>query len=927
MKKLFILLGVLVLFSFVSAWGSQFENNCWGGDGEYNTYVLNQPGEYSVSDDSVLKDGQAWRVLNSGDSSSNHVCFVVDGTNVSFSGSARKIYFNVVNNGKLTLESGSNSLSLSSFNINSVERYIDEDAKITLKFSTGEISIYRFHPLGAVSLILNDKNASVPVGGDRVDVKMTGFSFSDKNLVSIDANAESYVVNSVSPLNFTLNNFLSGDIKVGVCGDGVTGSREVCDCGNKNYFPNVVGCGDGSIFNGMENPWVDPKEICSENCNKNIICQEGADLVDGVCYCTTGVSDWYYDYEYGINRQICREECDVNEWWNGMECECIDGYIEDKEGNCVPIPGPVMRVYLDQQYKEDTLKYRKFRPDKITPFDDIIVEFETAPLGVAEIPVKMFSGYINFELALEGVLKKSYSKNGRDFYQLKINGWDYDNSNGGMGKPAGWADKEQVDRITEFGKVTFVAYLPSGEEIRIDNLQKGKDKWVQGYSNCLHVYGRNDARNKIGFHYGESTGHLSLDVAGRSIFLLNNLYKYSPFREYSEQFSSYSDLRLISKDSGIGTSLNKERGSIYFINEEVEKKILAESDCVKEYGNVFYHNFEHDVKAVWPGYATGGGGWQFVMYQKRDPWFFWVTPTDGLIFVHEFGHSFGGLDDEYYNKGREYTPRISRNCNNDLNYWGNYGDDVKVCFYGENYFRPSEESMMNSNNEPFNVVSCGFVLLNMKLCNIRENCWAMCMNSKWNTLKPEKEKPRNLCNGQVFYPENGEKCCNNKGNQAVAKECCGSEGEELPYDPAQKKCCMYSNSGSSVVADECCGDEGMQVAWNKETEACCVNSLGAGFVGGKKGDSCCGTVGDVAPWNPQDNICCLDGKNEQGDVGPIGNECCVKVVDGFEIIQSGKKCCGSAGAFNPGYACCDNSVNPPVINFQKKSELPSGGCS
>ena len=84
--------------------------------------------------------------------------------------------------------------------------------------------------------------------------------------------------------------------------------------------------------------------------------------------------------------------------------------------------------------------------------------------------------------------------------------------------------------------------------------------------------------------------------------------------------------------------------------------------------------------------------------------------------IHEIGHSFCGLGDEYnyedYNLHKPFIPP-NRNCASSAGAFGTYGDSVVGCSTSK-FFRPSQKSLLNADSNKdrhFNVVGCGWCLV------------------------------------------------------------------------------------------------------------------------------------------------------------------------------------------------------------------------
>lgn len=145
---------------------------------------------------------------------------------------------------------------------------------------------------------------------------------------------------------------------------------------------------------------------------------------------------------------------------------------------------PDMHVYLDPKYIRDTQKYRKYVPDAITPFDDIICELKIATSDYQKVtdldspaltyPGKLMTGDdFNLEI-VSGNFKYVGVENDNYVYQMGVNGWDYDGSNEMLGNPVGWSEDETVlNEIFETEKLQCEIKI-NEKEFNVDNTEASK---------------------------------------------------------------------------------------------------------------------------------------------------------------------------------------------------------------------------------------------------------------------------------------------------------------------------------------------------------------------------------------------------------------------------------------------------------------------
>jgi len=438
------------------------------------------------------------------------------------------------------------------------------------------------------------------------------------------------------------------------------------------------------------------------------------------------------------------------------------------------------KIYLDPEYISRTEQTRKFTPTQITPFDDIICEVKVqdacgvnsnSPVNLkAQLLTRDSSG--NWNVVLEesqssewtGMSPLDSQGNSLDYqiYQWKIKGWSEPS-------PVGWtSDNDKMEELISAGKVKCVVSDASNPANTVSTMPVIT-------SNCVHVWGKEDAV-KVGFLRGEtssySRGNSNVNTNTLQLSTHTTVYAYlddvknkyirdgfngvSPFKENSDKFSYFLDLKKFPDSSIITIRLGKNR----FVLGNVEKKIDQLRSCKTDYNILFSSKV---------GVATGYGEHSILFNNEVIEEYFirgqLVAPEFAII--HEFGHKYCGLNDEYdkremsggtrvilisnflFSMGAQYT---ERNCKGPLWFpgaWQSYdintGKDVyfanptKGCdFFPEN-FRPSNKSLMNNfgfKDNRFNVVSCGYCLKKIN-GGILDTAWKQCMTM--DTVKPNEQ--------------------------------------------------------------------------------------------------------------------------------------------------------------------------------------------
>ncbi|MCZ6601571.1 MAG: M64 family metallo-endopeptidase, partial [Planctomycetota bacterium] len=192
--------------------------------------------------------------------------------------------------------------------------------------------------------------------------------------------------------------------------------------------------------------------------------------------------------------------------------------------------------------------------------------------------------------------------------------------------------------------------------------------------------------------------------------VIKGIQKADPFRNY-EQYINFNLVRLVEEESGINELPDKPRTTK--VGATLQNNILTcDVAAAWKYGRKAPDcDLVIVVANVAGGRATGGGG---VITLNN-------SGSVGDVVIHELGHAYGGLDDEYVDAGiapgRNYGPNgeaghinTTRESNPKLvkwHYW-NFppsGGSPVGCFEGayyhdKDYYRPSRDCRMRSSGNP-----------------------------------------------------------------------------------------------------------------------------------------------------------------------------------------------------------------------------------
>jgi cysteine-rich repeat protein len=396
------------------------------------------------------------------------------------------------------------------------------------------------------------------------------------------------------------------------------------------------------------------------------------------------------------------------------EEECDDGNKKDGDGcssECTEETIESVQVGFEPNYYKETSKSisgggRGFKPEKITPYDDIICVAKVYSAKPLAIEGNLVTGggegpsSKTYELSL---LKKDITdikiiNKGKEdehfIYTWKIPGWD-----------KGWSSNLQAMAILTHNEMA---------ECRInfkDNPKNMKSKKFP-VTSCVHLYGKNDAKFKFVDMYGKSTGKVHQYIIDRSKKNFNDgIRKIEPFKSNYLEFAQFADIKR-HDDTKWKTSGN-------YISSFSSSKARRVSSCGKQFTNyAFYTNRIHAG-----GYTNGwGNGEMYISTQTVQIYIDtqlvggdseeYDRQQLGTAF-HELGHAFGGVLDEYLYKKATSTWEGEKNCVSDPAKFGKYqyGDFIGCYTMPKNSY-PSPTSIMrySASELRFNVISCGYIM-------------------------------------------------------------------------------------------------------------------------------------------------------------------------------------------------------------------------
>ena len=205
------------------------------------------------------------------------------------------------------------------------------------------------------------------------------------------------------------------------------------------------------------------------------------------------------------------------------------------------------------------------------------------------------------------------------------------------------------------------------------------------------------------------TASQQTDFISKATTLVNYVFSKAPYAQYKNYFNVYA-VKVISAESGI-----KHPGTA----TDVTEPVFAVSNPNNFLGTTFdvgvhrcvYSNTTNKVTGVLasnvpdfdiafvlgnsPEYGGCGGTYAFLSNHPSAP----------EILVHELGHSFGKLADEYWFSGTGESPNKTKDNNTATNRWKNWvgSNSVGIFPYEESptWFRPHQNCEMRYLNRQF----------------------------------------------------------------------------------------------------------------------------------------------------------------------------------------------------------------------------------
>jgi hypothetical protein len=422
---------------------------------------------------------------------------------------------------------------------------------------------------------------------------------------------------------------------------------------------------------------------------------------------------------------------------------CPDGRIftgvnYDDEGR-----SPLIELVVDPAFNEKMRRERFTGDLPVTPIYDLV--FRIVPtineyclpqydaegnlVRKVDLPSQLpFTASIqlagNSLVFVSSLQRNGNDDKGRPLYEWKLKGWE-----------SGIVSEGKMERL-----IRAVHNNDSSLKLVVDmKFADGTRKRVErgvNFALCAPVWG-NGAKEMV---YSRVAHPLRDFTYQASSIITGGFLNIDPFRAYQKHFSHVFNLRNYQGKSWTNVHLDAKEG-----------RVSIAKDC----GGVSATHISISPLVPLGDFASALVSGHFVQIASDVTKRFMVqndlniTPfiyqlSLPLVALHEIGHAFAYLKDEYV--ALQGLAILGKNCaltsSQDAHTWEyngvRYGDNnIKGC-YGSESYRPSEKSLMRgaqSGETRFNVVSCGYIIAAIK-GGVGPEYWQECMNTGWNTIKP-----------------------------------------------------------------------------------------------------------------------------------------------------------------------------------------------
>src|SRR3989344_1858159 len=366
--------------------------------------------------------------------------------------------------------------------------------------------------------------------------------------------------------------------------------------------------------------------------------------------------------------------------------------------------GPSINEYCLPKYNKSVTRIKKMDPPKTVPFTASIELSGKALISASSLA---WNGRRN--------------ENEQPLYEWKIKGWE----NGIVSE----SKMEKLIRAVHDNDPSLTLAV----QMKFSDGRRERVDKSTNFALCAPVWG--NGGHEVVY---DRVAHRLSDFIYQSESIISGAFlKVDPFKAYQKWFTLLINLRNYYGKSWFNIHLAAREGEQHIAEDCGGKQsnhiaispLVPLGDFASALSSGRFIQIASDVTKRVLDFNDRGTSLRFFVY----------IPFP-FIALHEFGHSFAKLNDEYIS-GRVSGGNCVTNPASNWSYNGiQYGDIAfEGCGYPTVYHRSSQASIMRgaqSGETRFNVVSCGYIVAAITRIGEGREYWQECMNSQWNTIKP-----------------------------------------------------------------------------------------------------------------------------------------------------------------------------------------------